>query len=65
MPRIRVSATATCLPTATLYGIHDCLVLALDATEGDHPRRWQMPEARGYLRHALRDMRRLMGETTA
>lgn len=64
MPRTRVSAAATGLPSETLHEIHDCLVLALDATEGDQPRRWQMPEARSYLRHALRDMRRLMGEVT-
>lgn len=62
MPRNRVSAAATGLPSETLHEIHDCLVLALDATEGNHPNRWQMPEARSYLRHALRDMRRLLGE---
>ena len=62
MPRTRVSAAATGLPSETLHEIHDCLVLALDATEGDQSRHWQMPEARSYLRHALRDMRRIMGE---
>lgn len=59
-----VPAAATGLPAAIFREIHDCLVLALDATEGDQPRRWHMPEARSYLRHALRDMRRLMGEVT-
>lgn len=62
MRRTRVPAAATGLPSETLHEIHDCLVLALDATEGDQPCRWQMPEARSYLRHALRDMRRIMGE---
>lgn len=65
MPRNRVSAAARGLPAATLFDIHDCLVLALDATEGDQPRRWQMPEARGLIRSALRDTRRLMGEVQA
>ena len=65
MPRTRISAAARGLPAATLYEIHDYLVLALDATEGDQPRRWQMPEARGLIRSALRDTRRLMGEVTA
>ena len=64
MPRTRISAAARGLPAATLYEIHDYLVLALDATEGDQPRRWQMPEARGLIRSALRDTRRLMGEVT-
>lgn len=65
MPRTRASAAATGLPYEILHEIHDCLVLALDATEGNQPRRWQMPEARSHLRHALRDTRRLMGEATA
>jgi hypothetical protein len=65
MPRTRISAAARGLPAATLYEIHDYLVLALDATEGDQPRRWQMPEARGLIRSALRDTRRLMGEVQA
>lgn len=65
MPRTRVSAAATGLPSAILNEIHDCLMLALDATEGQHPARWQLPEARGYLRHALRDTRRLLGEVKA
>lgn len=65
MPRPRVSAAARGLPVATLFDIHDCLVLALDATEGDQPRRWQMPEARGLIRSALRDTRRLLGEASA
>ena len=65
MPRPRVSAAAKGLPSETLHDIHDCLVLALDATEGNHPKRWSMPEARSYLRSALRDTRRLLGEAAA
>lgn len=41
------------LPTATLEEIHDCLVLALDAT-GGQPQHWQVDEARSYMRTALR-----------
>lgn len=59
-----VPAAATGLPTATLHEIHDCLLLALDATDGNQPSRWQVPEARSYLRSALRGTRRLLGEVT-
>lgn len=47
------------VPVARLFDIHDCLTLALDATEGD-AQRWQLPEARGYLRDALRQVKRLL-----
>lgn len=60
-----VLAAAPGLPAETLLEIHDCLVLALDATDGNQPKRWQMPEARSYLRSALRDTRRLLGEVSA
>lgn len=61
MPRTRVSAAATGLPSETPNEIHDCLLLALDASERP---RYSQPEreARSYMRHALRDMRRLLGE---
>ncbi|NDV53928.1 hypothetical protein [Salipiger sp. PrR003] len=65
MPRNRVLAADTGLPAETLLEIYDCLILALDATDGNQPKRWQMPEARSYLRSALRDTRRLLGEVSA
>lgn len=40
------------LPGETLNEIHDCLVLTLDATDGDQPRRWQVLERRGTGRSA-------------
>ena len=59
MPRICVSAAATGLPIATLHEIHDCLVLALDASERP---RYSQPEreARSYLRNALRQTSKLI-----
>ncbi len=39
MPRIRILAAATGLPAATLHEIHDCLLLALDATDDNQPSR--------------------------
>ncbi|MDQ2065074.1 hypothetical protein Q9295_01710 [Xinfangfangia sp. CPCC 101601] len=64
MPRNSVPATAPGLPSAILHEIHDSLVLALDASERP---RYSQPEreARSYLRHALRDTRRLLGEARA
>lgn len=59
-----VPVAATGLPSAILHEIHDSLVLALDASERpsySQPER----EARSYLRHALRDTRRLLGEVAA
>lgn len=64
MPRNRVPAAVPGLPSAILHEIHDSLVLALDASERpsySQPER----EARSYLRHALRDTRRLIGEGRA
>ena len=64
MPRNRVSAAAPGLPAAILHEIHDSLVLALDASERpsySQPER----EARSYMRHALRDTRRMIGEARA
>jgi len=48
------------LPVARLLDVHDLLTLALDATEGSAPQFWQMPAARGYVRHALRQVNRLL-----
>lgn len=64
MPRIRVPAAAPGLPATILHEIHDSLVLALDASERPY---YSQPEreARSYLRHALRDTCRLLGEARA
>lgn len=64
MPRNRVSAAATGLPSAILHEIHNSLVLALDASERQ---RYSQPEreARSYTRAALRDVRSLLGEVAA
>ena len=55
-----VPAAAPGLPAATLHEIHDCLVLALDATE--HRRGYTRPEreARSYMHSALRQTVALM-----
>jgi len=52
------------LPVAKLYEIHDCLTLALDATE--RPRGYSQPEreARSYMCSALRQVGKLI-EVTA
>lgn len=56
-----VPAAATGLPAARLSEIHDCLVLALDATE--RPEGYPLPlrQARSYMRAALRQTDRLIG----
>lgn len=56
-----VPAAAIGLPSARLAEIHDCLTLALDATE--RPTGYTQPEreARSYLRTALRRTEKLMG----
>jgi hypothetical protein len=48
------------LPVARLMDVHDMLTLALDATEGTSPQFWQLPEARGYIRNAMRQVNRLL-----
>ncbi len=48
------------LPAARLLDVHDMLTLALDATEGAAPQFWQVPQARGYMRNALRQVNRLL-----
>ena len=49
-----------CAPVATLHEIHDCLTLALDATE--RPGRYAQSdrEARSYMRSALRRVNKLI-----
>ncbi len=55
-----IQRAATGLPVARLMDVHDMLSLALDATEGSAPQFWQVPQARGYLRNALRQINRLL-----
>ncbi|WP_425081292.1 hypothetical protein [Ruegeria arenilitoris] len=64
MTKHRTCANGESLPVAILHEIHDCLSLALDATDGNQSKLWQMPAARSYMRSALRDTRRLLGEKT-
>ena len=59
-PKTPSPGIAPGLPAARLFDVHDMLTLALDATEGDQPQHWQMPQARGYLRNALRQLGRVM-----
>ncbi|NUB43644.1 hypothetical protein GEU84_004540 [Fertoebacter nigrum] len=51
----------TGLPVETLHKIHDCLALALDATESPAGYPQPMREARSYMRAALRQTNRLIG----
>lgn len=48
------------LPDETLSEIHDCLTLALDASERKHGYRQDEREARSYVRSALRRTEKLM-----
>lgn len=63
MPNI-IPAAAPGLPSAIPHEIHDSLVLALDASERPSYSQSER-EARTYMRHALRDTRRLMKEAQA
>ncbi|SIT75323.1 hypothetical protein [Pontibaca methylaminivorans] len=56
-----VPAAITGLPIARLFEIHDCLTLALDATE--HPAGYSQSEreARSYVRSALRNVGKMIG----
>ncbi len=56
-----VPAAAIGLPSARLSEIHDCLTLALDATERHSGYSQPEREARSYMRTALRQTERLMG----
>ncbi|MBV1865824.1 MAG: hypothetical protein KUG74_15515 [Rhodobacteraceae bacterium] len=55
MTEERICANDTALPTEKINDIHDCLVLALDATDGQRVQRTSLTEARSYMRAALRD----------
>lgn len=54
------SAAAPGLPAAALHEIHDCLVLALNATERGRGCTRSEREARSYMRSALRQTMALM-----
>lgn len=56
-----VLAAVPGLPSARLNEIHDCLALALDATERTSGYSQSEREARSYLRTALRHTQRLLG----
>jgi hypothetical protein len=51
----------TGLPVETLHEIHDCLALALDATESRSGYSQRDREARSYVRIALRRTQKLLG----
>lgn len=55
-----ISGNAPGLPSATLYEIHDYLVLALDASERPSGYSTAEREARSYVRAALRRVGRIM-----
>jgi len=48
------------LPVASLHEIHDCLTLALDATERPSGYSQAERESRSYIRSALRHVGRIM-----
>lgn len=62
MPRNRASAAAIGLPDNPLHEIHDLLLLALDASERPTGYTQDERETRSYVRAALRQARRLLGE---
>ncbi|WP_017998246.1 hypothetical protein [Paracoccus sp. N5] len=55
-----ISGTAPGLPAARLFEIHDCLTLALDATERPSGYSESEREARSYVRAALRRVGKLL-----
>ena len=55
-----VPAAAPGLPAARLFEIHDCLTLALDATERPTGYSQSEREARSYVRSALRHVGKMM-----
>ncbi|MEB3417025.1 hypothetical protein ACFSDD_04415 [Salipiger marinus] len=57
-----VLAAAHGLPSVRLTEIHDCLVLALDATERPDGYSQTDREARSYMRTALRHTERLLSD---
>lgn len=58
-----VPAATLGLPSAHLFEIHDCLTLALDATERPSGYSQSEREARSYVRAALRRVGKLMEGT--
>jgi len=62
MSKHRFSAADTGLPAERVNEIHDCLALALNATEGQRIARASLNEARAYMRAALRTTSSLIGE---
>lgn len=63
MPRNRASAAATGLPVAHLLALHDCLLVALSASETRFDYSQARRECRrSYTRAALRHTRRLLGD---
>lgn len=58
-----VPAAVPGLPSARLFEIHDCLTLALDATERPTGYSQSEREARSYVRSALRHVGKLMEGT--
>ncbi len=54
------SHSGQALPVASLHEIHDCLTLALDATECRQGYRQDEREARSYIRSALRRTEKLI-----
>lgn len=61
MPNTHVPAAAIGLPSNCLAEIHDCLSLALDASERLAGYSQSERETRSYMRSALRRTEKLMG----
>lgn len=56
-----ISGNSLGLPAACLFEIHDCLSLALDATDRPAGYSQSEREARSYVRTALRQVNKLIG----
>lgn len=61
MPKDPVRGNTPALPAVLLDEIHDCLTLALDATERRGGYAQAEREARSYVRAALRTTNRIIG----
>lgn len=62
MPKPGLTGRAVGLPIARLLELHDCLVLALDASASRVGYSQAQREFRSYTRAALRHTRRLLGD---
>ena len=62
MPNAHVPAADTGLPSARLAEAHDCLSLALDASERPGGYSQTEREFRSYVRAARRQIEKLIGE---